>query len=69
MSWFGSFEGSMSWISSFGDIGACLAHIVVDELNLLIWWLMSSDSGSIDLHGVISSSIYITKKQIEGVNN
>ena len=43
--------------------------MVVDELDLLIWWSMSLDSGSIDLYGVISSSIYTTNKQIEGVNN
>jgi hypothetical protein len=61
--------------------------MVVDELDLLIWWLMSSFahmvvdelfdahmvvdsvSGSIDLHGVISSSIYTTNKHIGGVNN
>ena len=59
----------MSWIGSFRGIGACLAHVVVDELDLLIWWSMSSDSGSIDLHSVISSSIYTTNKQIGVVNN
>ena len=59
----------MSWIGSFGGIGACSAHMMVDELDLLIWWSMSLDSGSIDLHGVISSSIYTTNKQIGGVNN
>ena len=42
--------------------------MVVDEYDLLIWWSMRSDSGSIDWHGVISLSIYITNKQIGGVN-
>ena len=59
----------MNSIGSFGGIGACSAHVVVDKLDLLIWWSMSSDFGSIDLYGVISLSIYTTNKQIEGVNN
>ena len=69
MSWFGLFGGSMSWICSFGGIGTSLAQMMVNELDLLIWWSMSLDSGSIDLHTVISSSIYTTNKQIVAVNN
>ena len=43
----------MSWFGSFGG------H--------MSWF--GSFGGGIDLHGVISSSIYTTKKQIGGVNN
>ena len=59
----------MSWIGALEGIGAYSAYMMVDELNLLIWWSICSNPGSIDLHKVISSSIYTTNKQIGGVNN
>ena len=59
----------MRWIGSFRGMGACSSHMVVHELDLITWWSMSLDSGSIALHAVISSSIYTINKQIGGVNN